>query len=82
VLVLLLAIKGFLVNRFKVVKIIGALVVDAFVDGKELAVLLGSKGMGTVRALEFYRLGDLFTGDESLATDFALILTIAAIVVI
>ena len=38
--------------------------------------------MATVRAFEFQRLFDPLTGDKGLATDFALKLTIAAIIIV
>ena len=37
VLIFFITCNGRLINRFKVVKIVGTLVVDTFVDDKELA---------------------------------------------
>jgi hypothetical protein len=82
VLVFFLKPDGFTVHRFKIVTVIGAFVIDAFVDDKEFPVFLRDKDMVTVRALEFEWLGGMFPGDEGLKADFALILSMATVIVI
>jgi hypothetical protein len=82
VLVFFLMSDGFNANRFKIMTVIGAFIIDAFMDDKEFPVFLRDKDMAAVRALEFERLGSPFTGDEGLRADFALILSIATVIVI
>jgi hypothetical protein len=82
VLVFFLMFDGVNVNRFKIMTVIGAFIVDAFMDDKEFPVFLRDKDMAAVRALEFEWLGSPFTGDEGLRADFALILSIATVIVI
>ena len=82
VLVFFLMFDGVNVNRFKIMTVIGAFIVDAFMDDKEFPVFLRDKGMAAVRALEFERLGSPFTGDKGLRADFALILSITPVIVI
>jgi hypothetical protein len=82
VLVFFLMFDGFNANRFKIMTVIGAFIIDAFMDDKEFPVFLRDKDMAAVRALEFEWLGSPFTGDEGLRADFALILSIATVIVI
>ncbi len=63
-------------------EIIRAFVVDTFMDDKEFSVFLWNKRMPTVRAFELKDLGNLFTGNEGLTTDFALILAVSTIVIV
>lgn len=63
-------------------KIIGAFVIDAFMDDEEFPVFLWNKAMAAVRALEFEWLSGMFAGNKGLRADFALILAIAAVIVI
>ena len=60
----------------------GALRVDAFVDAEELPVLFWDKGVPTIRTHETDRRGNNLPRDERLATDLALVLSVAAIVII
>lgn len=75
-------IQMFFINLGEVMQIEGALRVDAFVDAEELAVLFGDEGVSAVRADETDRRGDNLPRDERLATDLALVLSVAAIVII
>jgi hypothetical protein len=72
----------FRINRFEIVLIVGAVVIDAFMDDKEFAVFDRRKDMPAIRAFEFERFDNLFTSDKCLAADFALKLTVAAIVIV
>jgi hypothetical protein len=75
-------LDGFNGHRFKIVTVIGAFVIDAFVDDKEFPVFLRDQDMAAIRALEFEWLGGMFAGDKGLGADFALILSIATVIVI
>ena len=63
-------------------KVEGTPGVDAFMDAEELAVLLRDEGMAAVRAYKAQRRGDNFAGDKGLSTDFTLVLSVAAIVIV
>lgn len=78
----IILIQMFLVNLREVMQIEGALGIDAFVDAEELPVLFGDKGVSAVRAYEADRRGDNLPSDECLATDLALVLPVAAVVII
>ena len=67
---------------FKVVEIVRAFRVYTFMDTEEFTVFLGNQSIATVRTCKSERCGNNFTGRECLTTDFALILTVAAIVVV
>jgi hypothetical protein len=71
-----------LVNLGEVMKVEGTPGVDAFMDAEELPVFLGDEGVAAVRACKAKRRGDNIAGDKGLSTDFALVLSVAAIVVV
>lgn len=75
-------VQMFFINLGEVVQIEGALWINAFVDAEELPVLFRDEGVSAVRAYEAERRGDNLPGDECLATDLALVLPVAAIVII
>ena len=78
----IILIKVFLLHFFKVVEIIRALWIDTFMYAEELTVFLGNEGISAVRAGKAKGCCYEFTGTEGLPADFALVLTVAAIVVI
>lgn len=51
-------------------------------DAEEFTVFFGNKGMSAVRACETDRFCYPLRGNESLTTDFALVLPVAAVIVI
>ena len=71
-----------LIDLLEIVTVVGALVIDAFVDTEAGTVLDRDKGVAAVRTLVLHRFGVDAATDESGAADFALILTVPAIVVI
>ena len=75
-------IKVFLLHFFKIVEIIRTLWIDTFMYAEELTVFLGNEGISAVRAGKAKRCCNDFAGTEGLTADFALILTVTAIVVI
>lgn len=50
-------IKVLFLNFFEVLKVIGAFLVDAFVNGKMLAVFLGNKNMIAIRTAKRVQFG-------------------------
>lgn len=72
----------FVFHFLKIMPIKRAVPVDTFVDAEELPVLFRDKGMTAVRTEETNGSGDGFPAGESLSTDLALILAVAAIIII
>ena len=75
-------IQMFFINPGEIMQIERTLWIDALVDAEEPPVLFGDKGMPTVRAHETDWRGNKLPRDERLATDLALILPVAAIIII
>ena len=63
-------------------KIVGALRIYTFVNDEVLTVFFVNEGMVTVRTEQTHRSRNIFTSGECLTTNFALILTIATIVIV
>ena len=72
----------FCIHFRKVVEIVRALWVHAFMYAEKFPVFLGNKSITTVRADKPEWCCDKFAGAEGLPTDLALVLTIATIVVV
>ena len=72
----------FIIHFGKIVEIIRAFGIHAFMNAEKLAVFLGSKGTAAVGAEQPERRGNKFTGAEGLAADFALVLAISPIIII
>ena len=75
-------VEMFFINPGEVMQIERALGIDTFVDAEEFPVLFRDEGVSAVRADETDRRGDNLPSDKCLATDLALILSVAAIVII
>ena len=71
-----------LINLFQVVKIVSAFGVDTFMEDKVFPLFFGGEGVPAVRADKADGGRDLFTGNESLAADFALVLPVAAVIIV
>ena len=71
-----------LINLFQVVKIVSAFGVDTFMEDKVFPLFFGDEGVPAVRADKADGGRDLFTGNESLAADFALVLPVAAVIIV
>ena len=69
-------------NLFECMKIIRTFFVDTFMYTEKFTVFLWRKCVPAVRAAKAKRSGNDFTGSEGLSTNFALILTIAAVVIV
>ena len=67
---------------FKVVEIVRAFWIYTFVNTEEFMVFLSSQSIATMRADKAERCSNNFAATESLAADFALVLTITAVVII
>ena len=72
----------FCIHFGKVVKIVRTLWVYALVYAEKLTVFLGNKSITAVRAGKPERCCNQIAGRKGLPTDFALVLTVASIVVI
>ena len=75
-------IQVFFVHFGKIVKIVRAFGIHAFMYAEKLTVFLGGKGIAAVGAGKTERCCDSFAGGEGLAADFALVLPVAAIVIV
>ena len=75
-------IQMLLIDLGEVMQIEGAFWVDTFVYAEELPILFGDEGVSTVRAHEAEGRSNNLPSDECLATDFALVLSVTAIVII
>ena len=71
-----------LIHLFQVVKIVRALGVDTLMEDEVLPLFFGDEGVSAVRADKADGGRDLFTGNESLPTDFALVLPVAAVIIV
>jgi len=67
---------------FQISFVVGAVVIDAFVNTEVLPVFDRLEGMTAVRALEFQRRCNFFTIDEGLSTDFAFELSTTTVVIV
>ena len=63
-------------------KIVRAFRVYTFMNTEEFTVFFSNKSFTTVRAYQSKRSCDFFAGNESLTTNFALILTVTTIVIV
>lgn len=72
----------FLVYFFKVVEIVRTFGIYAFMYAEEGTVFLCCKGMPAMRAGKLDRRGHQLTSNKSLSTDFTLVLSVTAIVVV
>ena len=67
---------------FKIVKIVRTVTIYTFVNTEEFTFFFGNQRITTMRTGKAKRCCNNFSGREGLSTDFALVLTIATIVVI
>ena len=74
--------KVFLIHFFKIVEIVRTFWIDAFMYAEELAVFFWNEGISAVRAGKAKRCCNDFAGAEGLSTDFTLVLTVTAIIVV
>ncbi len=74
--------KVFLIHFFKIVEIVRTFWIDAFMYAEELAVFFWNEGITTVRTGKAKRCCNDFTGAEGLTTDFTLVLSVAAIIIV
>ena len=72
----------FIIYFGKIVEIIRAFGIDAFMYAEKLTFFLGDKSIAAVWTEHPERSCDKFTGAEGLAADFALVLSITAIVIV
>ena len=74
--------KIFPIHFFKIVEIVRTFWIDAFMYAEELTIFFGNECISAVRTGKAKRCCNDFTGAEGLSTDFALILTVATIIVV
>jgi hypothetical protein len=75
-------VKMLLIYIGKIAEIKGTLGVGAFVKSEKLAVFFGNQRVTAVRADKVYRRGHGFAGNEGLSADFALVLSIATVIIV
>ena len=75
-------IEIFKIYFFQVVKIVFALLVCAFVYGKEGPVFFGDKAVTAMRAFEFQWFGNSFSVGKGLAAYLALVLAAVSVVIV
>ena len=75
-------VKILLSNFLQVMKIVGTFRIHTFMNAKEFTVYLGNECIAAMRTDKPERSDDFFSGRECLSTDFALILTVTAIVIV
>jgi len=67
---------------FQIMFVVGAISIDTLVNGKMLAILYRRQRMITIWTQKAQRRSRVIAIDESLTTDFALILTFTTVIVI
>ena len=75
-------IQILLIHFFKIIEIVRTFRIDTFVYAEELAVFLDNQGLAAMRTGKPDGRGDHFTGREGLSADFALVLSVPAIVIV
>ena len=70
------------IHLFQVVKIVRTLGVDTLMEDEMFPLFFGDEGVPAVRTDKTDGGRDLFTGNESLAADFALVLSVAAVIIV
>ena len=71
-----------LINFLQVMKIVGTFRINTFMNAKEFTVFLVNKCIAAMRTNKPEWSDDFFPGRECLTADFALILTVTAIVIV
>ena len=71
-----------LVHFLQVVEIVRAFGVDTLMEDEVFPLFFGGEGVSAVRADKAGGGRDLFAGNESLAADFALVLSVAAVIIV
>ena len=70
------------INHLQVVKIVRAFGIDTLMEDEMFPLFFCSEGVSAVRADKADGRRGLFAGNESLATDFALVLSIATVIIV